>query len=112
MIGLTPRQSACLHAIEDLTVDGVSPTFEMIGGRIGVTSKSVIHRLVLALEERGHIRRRAHRPRALEVVAAGTPAKTKKQIADEVVRRAYEAKKSGHPATREVLHKIVMEALR
>lgn len=51
-----------------LTETGVSPSFEEMKEALGLKSKSGIHRLISGLEERGFIRRLAHRARALEVV--------------------------------------------
>ena len=47
---------------------GVSPSFDEMKEALDLASKSGIHRLITALEERGFIRRLAHRARALEVV--------------------------------------------
>src|SRR5262245_9107455 len=47
---------------------GVSPSFDEMKDALGLRSKSGIHRLITGLEERGFIRRLAHRARALEVV--------------------------------------------
>lgn len=47
---------------------GVSPSFEEMKEALNLKSKSGIHRLISGLEERGFIRRLAHRARALEVV--------------------------------------------
>ena len=48
--------------------DGVSPSFDEMKAALDLTSKSGIHRLITALEERGFIRRLAHRARAIEIV--------------------------------------------
>ena len=48
--------------------DGVSPSFDEMKEALDLRSKSGIHRLITALEERGFIRRLAHRARALEIV--------------------------------------------
>ncbi len=48
--------------------DGVSPSFEEMREALQLKSKSGVHRLISALEERGFIRRLAHRARAVEVV--------------------------------------------
>ncbi len=48
--------------------DGVSPSFDEMKEALDLRSKSGIHRLITALEERGFIRRMAHRARALEIV--------------------------------------------
>ena len=48
--------------------DGVPPSFDEMKEALDLRSKSGIHRLITALEERGFIRRLAHRARAIEVV--------------------------------------------
>ena len=47
---------------------GVSPSFDEMKEALDLASKSGIHRLITALEERGFLRRLPHRARALEVV--------------------------------------------
>ena len=53
---------------ERLKETGVSPSFEEMKDALDLRSKSGIHRLITALEERGFIKRLAHRARALEIV--------------------------------------------
>ena len=48
--------------------DGVPPSFDEMKEALDLRSKSGIHRLITALEERGFIRRLAHRARAIEIV--------------------------------------------
>jgi len=48
--------------------DGVPPSFDEMRDALDLRSKSGIHRLITALEERGFIRRLAHRARAIEIV--------------------------------------------
>ena len=48
--------------------DGVPPSFDEMKIALDLRSKSGIHRLITALEERGFIRRLAHRARAIEIV--------------------------------------------
>jgi repressor LexA len=48
--------------------DGVPPSFDEMKEALDLRSKSGIHRLITALEERGFIRRLAHRARALEIL--------------------------------------------
>lgn len=50
-----------------------APSFDEMKDAIGLKSKSGIHRLVSALEERGHIRRLANRARAIEIIETPTP---------------------------------------
>lgn len=73
MIGLTPKQNACLREINTYVgKHGVAPTFEELQTRLGLGSKSEVHRLMTALQERGAIRRIPGRARAVEVVAVRT----------------------------------------
>lgn len=66
---LTRKQHDLLLFIHDkLENSGVSPSFEEMKEAMKLKSKSGIHRLVTGLEERGFIRRLAHRARALEVL--------------------------------------------
>ena len=66
---LTRKQHELLLFInERLSRGGVSPSFDEMKEALGLKSKSGIHRLITGLEERGFIRRLAHRARALEVV--------------------------------------------
>lgn len=65
---LTSKQRDLLIFIhERLEKDGVSPSFDEMKDALGLKSKSGVHRLITALEERGFLRRLAHRARALEV---------------------------------------------
>ncbi|PIW31425.1 MAG: repressor LexA [Rhodobacterales bacterium CG15_BIG_FIL_POST_REV_8_21_14_020_59_13] len=66
---LTRKQHQLLLFINKrLSEDGVSPSFEEMKDALDLASKSGVHRLITALEERGFIRRLAHRARALEVL--------------------------------------------
>ncbi|RMH46975.1 MAG: transcriptional repressor LexA [Alphaproteobacteria bacterium] len=66
---LTRKQLELLKFIHDrLERDGVPPSFDEMKDALGLRSKSGIHRLITALEERGFIRRLPHRARALEVL--------------------------------------------
>lgn len=66
---LTPKQHKLLVFIDDfIKENGHSPSFEEMKAAVGLKSKSGIHALLASLEERGFIRKLAHRARALEVV--------------------------------------------
>ncbi len=66
---LTQKQHELLCFIDDrLKESGVSPSFEEMKEALGLKSKSGIHRLISALEERDFIRRLPNRARALEVL--------------------------------------------
>ena len=66
---LTKKQKDLLEFIHKrLQKDGVPPSFDEMKDALDLRSKSGIHRLITALEERGFIRRLAHRARAIEIV--------------------------------------------
>ena len=66
---LTRKQHELICFINDrLEESGVSPSFEEMKEALDLKSKSGVHRLISALEERGFIRRLANRARALEVL--------------------------------------------
>ncbi len=66
---LTQKQKDLLMFInERLNDTGVPPSFDEMKDALSLKSKSGIHRLITALEERGFIRRLPHRARALEVL--------------------------------------------
>jgi repressor LexA len=66
---LTRKQSELLRFIhERLQSEGVPPSFDEMKEALDLRSKSGIHRLIMALEERGFIKRLANRARAIEVL--------------------------------------------
>ena len=66
---LTKKQYELLVFIDrHLKKNGVSPSFDEMKEALGLRSKSGIHRLITGLEERGFIKRLAHRARALKVM--------------------------------------------
>ncbi|MEC3860454.1 transcriptional repressor LexA [Mesobacterium sp. TK19101] len=66
---LTKKQLDLLDFINKrMARDGVPPSFDEMKEALDLKSKSGIHRLITALEERGFIRRLAHRARAIEIV--------------------------------------------
>ncbi len=66
---LTKKQHQLLLFIRDrMARDGVAPSFDEMKEALKLKSKSGIHRLITALEERGFLRRLPHRARALEVM--------------------------------------------
>jgi len=80
---LTSKQKELLLFIHTrLQESGVPPSFDEMKDALDLKSKSGIHRLITALEERGFIRRLPHRARALEVV------KLPENVADGGVRRS------------------------
>jgi len=66
---LTKKQkNLLLYINKKLRSSGVSPSYEEMKESLNLKSKSGIHRLISALEERGFIRRLPHKARALEVI--------------------------------------------
>jgi len=66
---LTKKQkNLLLYINKKLRSTGVSPSYEEMKNSLNLKSKSGIHRLISALEERGFIKRLAHKARALEVI--------------------------------------------
>lgn len=64
----TKQRELLLYIHERIKETGVSPSFDEMKDALDLASKSGIHRLITALEERGFLRRLAHRARALEVI--------------------------------------------
>ncbi|MGC6529510.1 MAG: transcriptional repressor LexA [Candidatus Puniceispirillaceae bacterium] len=77
---LTAKQRELLNFLKEYQSEfDHAPSFDEMKNAIGLKSKSGIHRLVSALEERGHIRRLANRARAIEIIdtPSASPADTK-----------------------------------
>ena len=90
---LTRKQYQLLMFIDDsLKKNGVSPSFDEMKEALGLKSKSGIHRLITGLEERGFIRRLAHRARALEVLKLPENAEAPKAARTEQVSPAFKPK--------------------
>ena len=69
---LTVKQKKLLEYINSFQKkNGVTPSYEEMKSALDLKSKSGIHRLILALEERGFLKRLAHKARALEVIKDG-----------------------------------------
>lgn len=80
---LTKKQYELLVLIDQRIKDaGVPPSFDEMKDALGLKSKSGIHRLISGLEERGFIRRLAHRARALEVLKMPENIERAKQATD------------------------------
>lgn len=67
--GLTPLQSKVWTVARAMTeANGFGPTYEELRQNCGLTSKSEVHRAIVALEERGYIRRRPGSSRSIITV--------------------------------------------
>jgi repressor LexA len=97
---LTAKQHELLCFINDrLSETGVSPSFEEMKEALDLKSKSGVHRLISALEERSFIRRLPNRARALEIVKL--PEAVKATKATNVV--ALQPKSALPPVANDVL---------
>ncbi len=101
---LTKKQHELLLFINRrLGESGISPSFEEMKEALTLKSKSGIHRLISGLEERGFIKRLAHRARALEVVklpeetAVAAPRAERTRFSPTVIRGDFKSAFSGAP---------------
>jgi repressor LexA len=99
---LTRKQHELLMFINQrLTATGVSPSFDEMKDALNLRSKSGIHRLISGLEERGFIRRLAHRARALEVVKlpeeSAAPGSAERKFSPTVIRGDFSGALPGSP---------------
>ncbi|MEM9667682.1 MAG: transcriptional repressor LexA [Pseudomonadota bacterium] len=110
---LTKKQKELLIFIHQrIKETGVSPSFDEMKDALNLASKSGIHRLITALEERGFIRRLAHRARALEVLklpesaTATAPPRGRQQFKPSIVGDQTEAVPSSEIRSIPVLGRI------
>lgn len=93
---LTAKQHELIRFIQQrLEETGISPSFEEMKEALDLKSKSGVHRLISALEERGFIRRLPNRARALEVIKQPedvTPAARQPAPANDAITMARAAK--------------------
>ncbi|MBU0668732.1 MAG: transcriptional repressor LexA [Alphaproteobacteria bacterium] len=93
---LTRKQHELIRFIQlRLEENGISPSFEEMKEALDLKSKSGVHRLISALEERGFIRRLPNRARALEVIRTpedAVPAARSQMPANDTVIPALAAK--------------------
>ncbi|MEI4486622.1 transcriptional repressor LexA [Frigidibacter sp. MR17.14] len=90
---LTRKQLELLDFIQKrMDRDGVPPSFDEMKEALDLRSKSGIHRLITALEERGFIRRLAHRARAIEIVKLPEAMERSRKAAAEAPASAFAPK--------------------
>ena len=104
---LTKKQHELLRFIhERLKEQGVPPSFDEMKEALDLRSKSGIHRLIMALEERGFIRRLPHRARALEVVKlpeeSAAPSADRGGFSATVIRGDFKTSLPGAPIAPDV----------
>ena len=87
---LTKKQHELLLFLEErISQSGVTPSFEEMKNKVGLKSKSGIHRLISALEDRGFIKKLPFKARAIEILKSANtisnPSNFKPNIDDEVI---------------------------
>jgi repressor LexA len=114
---LTAKQKELLLYIhERIKESGVSPSFDEMKEALDLASKSGIHRLITALEERGFLRRLPHRARALEVLklpdsaAPAAPPKGRSNFRPSVVGEAR-GDAAGVPILGQIAAGVPIEAI-
>ncbi len=115
---LTAKQKELLLYIhERIKESGVSPSFDEMKEALDLASKSGIHRLITALEERGFIRRLPHRARALQVLklpesaAPAAPPKGRGAFRPSVVNEGREGESGTIPILGRIAAGVPIEAL-
>jgi len=115
---LTSKQKELLLYIhERIKETGVSPSFDEMKEALDLASKSGIHRLITALEERGFLRRLPHRARALEVLklpdsaAPSAPPRGRGQFRPSVVSGDARGESTGVPILGKIAAGMPIEAL-
>ncbi|MBN8294360.1 transcriptional repressor LexA [Rhodobacter sp. NTK016B] len=102
---LTRKQLELLELIDTrMKRDGVPPSFDEMKDALNLRSKSGIHRLITALEERGFIRRLAHRARAIEVVRM--PEALEKRVPEVIEGGAPAPAPAAQPARAMPVHEV------
>ncbi len=100
---LTRKQHELLMYVNQrLKADGVSPSFDEMKDALGLRSKSGIHRLITALEERGFIGRLPHRARALQVLKLPDAMAAPGDYPTNVIRGEFKGPLSGTTVKRGV----------
>lgn len=101
---LTKKQHELLCFINDhLEETGISPSFEEMKEALDLKSKSGIHRLISALEERGFLRRLPNRARALEILKLPEATQAAKSVAPSALDRAMAPPKAMPIAANDVI---------
>jgi repressor LexA len=115
---LTAKQKELLLYIhERIKETGVSPSFDEMKEALDLASKSGIHRLITALEERGFLRRLPHRARALEVLklpdsaAPAAPPKGRNSFRPSVVGEGRSSGGGGIPILGQIAAGVPIEAI-
>ena len=107
---LTKKQKNLLLFInKKIRGTGVSPSYEEMKSSLNLKSKSGIHRLISALEERGFIKRLAHKARALEVIKLPETASANdiyNSFSPSVIKGGLDQEKSNEHTEIPVLGKI------
>jgi repressor LexA len=101
---LTAKQHELIRFIQQrLEETGISPSFEEMKEALDLKSKSGVHRLISALEERGFLRRLPNRARALEVIRQPEDATPVRALGGNVASLAQAAPRAAPEAANDVI---------
>ncbi len=101
---LTAKQHELIRFIQQrLEETGISPSFEEMKEALDLKSKSGVHRLISALEERGFLRRLPNRARALEVIRQPEDATPARALGGNVVSLAPATGRTSPEAANDVI---------
>ena len=105
---LTAKQHELIRFIQQrLEETGISPSFEEMKEALDLKSKSGVHRLISALEERGFIRRLPNRARALEVIKIPEDATPAPRAAPSVSMPANDPVSTRAPSVPEAANDVI-----
>lgn len=101
---LTAKQHELIRFIQSrLEETGISPSFEEMKEALDLKSKSGVHRLISALEERGFLRRLPNRARALEVIRTPEDSVVRPKAANDSVSTTRQAPSSAPEPANDVI---------
>jgi len=109
---MTPREQQMVALLKELTVDGVPPTYDILAWRMGLKSKSGVHRVLHSLAEKGIV---ALTPRRRRSVAIRNPEAERlpfSRMADAIADHMAGAKRVTPTSIRRVLVETYRECAR
>lgn len=109
---MTPKQKRCLDAIQQLTKDGVPPSFDELREHLGLASKSGVHRLVHGLAERGYIAFQPDKRRTLQIVSHQAEEVPFERMAEAAIKHVQVRWNLGKPLTKAAMRQALVDAFR
>ena len=100
---MTPREQQMVALLKELTVDGVPPTYDILAWRMGLKSKSGVHRVLHSLAEKGLIALTPRRRQSVRIRNADAERLPFTQMADAVADLMASGKRVTPTAIRRTL---------